>query len=46
MWMQNNRAAFAEAEFTHALATFPLAAEPVKVAAFNVCRDVGKGLLK
>ena len=34
-----------EEEFTHILGTFPLVAEPVKVAALNAWRDVQKGLL-
>jgi len=34
-----------EAEFTHILGTFPLVAEPVKVAALNAWRDVEKGLI-
>jgi len=35
-----------EAEFAHILTTFPLVAEPVKVAALNAYRDVGKGLVR
>ena len=35
-----------EAEFAHILATFPLVAEPVKVAALNAYRDVQRGLVK
>lgn len=35
-----------EAEFTHILGTFPLVAEPVKVAALNAWRDVEKGLVQ
>ncbi len=34
-----------EEEFTHVLGTFPLVAEPVKVAALNAWRDVQKGLI-
>ena len=34
-----------EAEFSHILASFPLVAEPVKIAAQNALRDVQKGLL-
>ena len=32
-----------EDEFTHILKTFPLVPEPVRAAAFNAYRDVGKG---
>ena len=46
MWMQNNRAAFTEAELAHILTTFPLVAEPVKLAALNAYRDVERGLVK
>ena len=35
-----------EAEFAHILKTFPLVAEPVKVAALNAWRDVEKGLIQ
>lgn len=35
-----------EAEFAHILGTFPLVAEPVKVAALNAYRDVERGLIK
>jgi len=35
-----------EEEFTHILGTFPLVAEPVKVAAHNAYRDVERGLIK
>ena len=35
-----------EAEFAHILTTFPLVAEPVKVAALNAYRDVERGLVK
>jgi hypothetical protein len=35
-----------EAEFTHILETFPLVAQPVKVAAHNAYRDVEQGLIK
>jgi hypothetical protein len=35
-----------EAEFAHILGTFPLVAEPVKVAAHNACRDVERGLIQ
>ncbi|MBI4984434.1 MAG: hypothetical protein HZC24_03575 [Rhodocyclales bacterium] len=35
-----------EAEFAHILGTFPLVAEPVKVAALNAYRDVERGLVK
>jgi hypothetical protein len=35
-----------EAEFVHILGTFPLVAEPVKVAALNAYRDVERGLVK
>jgi hypothetical protein len=34
-----------EAEFVHILETFPLVAEPVKVAAHNAYRDVERGLI-
>lgn len=34
-----------EDEFAHILGTFPLVAEPVKVAALNAWRDVQKGLI-
>jgi len=34
-----------EAEFAHILTTFPLVAEPVKQAARNAWRDVGRGLI-
>lgn len=34
-----------EDEFAHILKTFPLVAEPVKVAALNAWRDVQKGLI-
>jgi len=34
-----------EAEFTHILGTFPIVAEPVKVAALNAYRDVERGLI-
>ena len=34
-----------EEEFTHILTTFPLVAEPVKVAALNAWRDVQRGLI-
>ena len=35
-----------EAEFTHILSTFPLVAEPVKIAALNAYRDVERGLIQ
>ena len=35
-----------EAEFAHILNTFPLVAEPVKLAALNAYRDVERGLVK
>ncbi len=35
-----------EAEFSHILSTFPLVAQPVKVAAQNAYRDVERGLIK
>ena len=35
-----------EAEFAHILTTFPLVAEPVKVAALNAYRDVERGLIQ
>ncbi len=35
-----------KAGFAHILATFPLVAEPVKVAALNAYRDVERGLVK
>ena len=35
-----------EAEFAHILGTFPLVAEPVKIAALNAWRDVEKGLIQ
>ena len=34
-----------EAEFAHILGTFPLVAEPVKIAALNAWRDVERGLI-
>lgn len=45
MWVQSNRAAFTEAEFAHILTTFPLVADPVKVAALNAYCDVERGLV-
>lgn len=33
-------------EFAHIHTTFPLVAEPVKVAALNAYRDVERGLIK
>ena len=35
-----------EAEFAHILGTFPLVAEPVKIAARNAYRDVERGLIR
>lgn len=35
-----------EAEFAHILGTFPLVAEPVKIAALNAYRDVERGLIR
>ena len=35
-----------EAEFAHILGTFPLVAQPVKVAAQNAYRDVERGLIR
>ena len=35
-----------EAEFAHILNTFPLVAEPTKIAALNAWRDVQRGLLR
>ena len=35
-----------EVEFAHILGTFPLVAQPVKVAAQNAYRDVERGLIK
>lgn len=35
-----------EAEFAHVLSTFPLVADPVKVAAQNAYRDVERGLIR
>lgn len=35
-----------ESEFAHILATFPLVAEPVKIAALNAWRDVERGLIQ
>jgi hypothetical protein len=35
-----------EAEFAHVLSTFPLVAEPVKIAALNAWRDVERGLIQ
>jgi hypothetical protein len=35
-----------EAEFAHILSTFPLVAEPVKIAALNAWRDVERGLIQ
>ena len=46
MWMQNNLNGLTEAEFAHILITFPLVAEPVKVAILNTYRDVERGLVK
>lgn len=46
MWPQNSFCDFTEAEFAHILTTFPLVAEPVKVAALNAYRDVERGLIK
>jgi len=34
------------AEFAHILSTFPLVAEPVKIAALNAWRDVQTGLIQ
>ena len=35
-----------EAEFAHILGTFPLVAEPTKIAALNAWRDVERGLIQ
>ena len=35
-----------EGEFAHVLATFPLVAEPLKIAAQNAYRDVERGLIR
>lgn len=35
-----------EAKFAHILGTFPLVAEPVKIAALNAWRDVQTGLIQ
>ncbi len=35
-----------EAEFAHILGTFPLVAEPVKIAALNAWRDVHRGVIQ
>ena len=35
-----------ETEFVHILATFPLVAEPIKVATHNAYRDAARGLIK
>jgi hypothetical protein len=35
-----------EAEFAHIVGTFPLVAEPVKIAALNAWRDVERGLIQ
>ena len=35
-----------EAEFAHILGTFPLVAEPTKIAALNAWRDVESGLIQ
>jgi len=35
-----------ESEFAHVLSSFPLVAEPVKVAALNAYRDVERGLVR
>jgi hypothetical protein len=35
-----------EVEFAHILGTFPLVAEPVKIAALNAYRDVERGLIR
>ncbi|MBK9442955.1 MAG: hypothetical protein IPN53_17340 [Comamonadaceae bacterium] len=37
--------ALTEEEFAHILGTFPLVAEPVKIAALNAWRDVERGLI-
>ncbi|MEW5886207.1 MAG: DNA methyltransferase [Pseudomonadota bacterium] len=34
-----------EAEFAHVLSTFPLVAEPVKIAALNAYRDAAQGII-
>jgi len=46
MWIQNNRYGYTEAVFACIRITFPLVAEPVKVAAFSVCRDAERELVK
>lgn len=46
MWMQNNCNIFVKAGFAQLLPTFPLSAEPVKVAALDAYRDVERGLGK
>ena len=35
-----------ESEFAHVLSTFPLVAEPVKIAALNAYREVENGLIR
>ncbi len=35
-----------ESEFAHVLSTFPLVADPVKIAAQNAYRDVERGLVE
>lgn len=46
MWTHNNCYGLSGAEFAHILTTFPLAAEPVKVAALNAYREVERELVK
>jgi hypothetical protein len=41
-----NKKSLTEAEFAHAIITFPLVAEAVKVAALGAYRDVERGLVK
>lgn len=38
--------ALTEGEFAHALTTFPLASEPVKMAALNAYCGVERGMIK
>lgn len=40
MWTQNSLYGVTATEFTHRLRSFPLAAEPVTLAALNTYRDI------
>lgn len=46
MSIHNNLHGLTEAVFACIRTTFPLVAEPVKVATFSVCRDAERGLAK